>query len=227
MLSTASLDSWVLCSHKADVFSVVCWHQILSWVDSWPLVCMHFTDWVEGIIANSADWEFGIDTSMHAQSRLNFVTPWQPIRLLCRWDFQGKNTGEDCYALLQGIFSTQGLNLHLLRLLHWQDSLSLSHLIDMYTLLYLSRSPTRTYCKKNFFFNYWSWYAMSNLRACPRGTVVKNLPANEGDPRDLSSNPGSQISPGEGNGNSLQYSSLDNPHGQAHIEPGGLQYIGS
>ena len=51
---------------------------------------------------------------------------------------------------------------------------------------------------------------MSNLRACPRGTVVKNLPANAGDPRDLGSIPGSQRSPGEGNGNSLQYSCLEN-----------------
>ena len=31
-----------------------------------------------------------------------------------------KNTGVDCHALLQGIFPTQGLNLHLLYLLYWQ-----------------------------------------------------------------------------------------------------------
>ena len=37
----------------------------------------------------------------------------------------GLNTGMGCYFLFQGIFPTQGLNLHLL---HWQaDSLSLSH----------------------------------------------------------------------------------------------------
>ena len=42
-----------------------------------------------------------------------------PTRLLCPWDSPGKNTGEGCYALLQGIFPTQGLNLHLLGLLHW------------------------------------------------------------------------------------------------------------
>ena len=29
-------------------------------------------------------------------------------------DFPGKNTGVGCHALLQGIFRTQGLNLHLL-----------------------------------------------------------------------------------------------------------------
>ena len=34
----------------------------------------------------------------------------QPARLLCLWDFPGKNTGVDCHAFLQGIFLTQGLN---------------------------------------------------------------------------------------------------------------------
>ena len=48
----------------------------------------------------------------------------QPARLLCQWDFPGKNTGVGGHALLQGIFLTQGSNLSLLHLLHWQvDSL--------------------------------------------------------------------------------------------------------
>ena len=55
-----------------------------------------------------------------------FVTLW-PTRLLCPWDFPGKTTGVGCHFLLQGIFPTQGLNLHLLCLLHWQAcSLSLA-----------------------------------------------------------------------------------------------------
>ena len=37
-----------------------------------------------------------------------------PTRLLCPWDSPGKNTGVSCLFLLQGIFLTQGLNLHLL-----------------------------------------------------------------------------------------------------------------
>ena len=41
-------------------------------------------------------------------------------RLLCPWDFPGKNTGVDCHFLLQGIFLTQGFNSCLLCLLHWQ-----------------------------------------------------------------------------------------------------------
>ena len=40
------------------------------------------------------------------------------------------------------------------------------------------------------------------------GSVVKNLPANTG---DASLIPGSGRSPGEGNGNPLQYSCLENP----------------
>ena len=41
--------------------------------------------------------------------------------------------------------------------------------------------------------------------------LVKNPPVNTGDPRDVGSIPGSGISPGEGNGNPLQYSCLENP----------------
>ena len=41
--------------------------------------------------------------------------------------------------------------------------------------------------------------------------VVKNPPANARDIRDMGSIPGSGRSPGEGNGNPLQYSCLENP----------------
>ena len=45
---------------------------------------------------------------------------------LCPWDSPGKNTGVGCHFLLQGIFPTQGSNLCLVHLLHWQeDSLPL------------------------------------------------------------------------------------------------------
>ena len=47
--------------------------------------------------------------------------------------------------------------------------------------------------------------------------VVKNLPASTGDIRDLGSIPGSGKSPGGGNGNPLQYSCLENPHGQRSL----------
>ena len=54
-----------------------------------------------------------------------FETPQTAARLLYPWDYSGTNTGVGCDALFQGIFLTQGWNLHLL---HRQaDSLPLSH----------------------------------------------------------------------------------------------------
>ena len=54
--------------------------------------------------------------------------------------------------------------------------------------------------------------------------VVKNLPANAADNRDMGLIPGLGRSPGVGNGNPLQYSCLENTMAE---EPGGLQSIGS
>ena len=47
----------------------------------------------------------------------------QPTRLLCPWDFPGKNTGVGCHPLLQGIFLTQVWNPglpHCRQALYWQ-----------------------------------------------------------------------------------------------------------
>ena len=57
-------------------------------------------------------------------------------------------------------------------------------------------------------------------RASQVAVVV--MPANAGDLRDSSSIPGSGKSPGEGNGNPLQYSCLEN----LTEEPGVLQSTG-
>ena len=70
--------------------------------------------------------------------------------------FQTRITGVDCHLLLQGIFPSQELNLHIL---HWQaDSLPLSH----------QGSPTNIHRGNN------------NDRDFPGGPVVKNLPSNAG-----------------------------------------------
>ena len=47
----------------------------------------------------------------------------QPIRLLCWWDFPGKNTEVGCHALFQGIFLIQGSNPRILRHLHCRQIL--------------------------------------------------------------------------------------------------------
>ena len=41
--------------------------------------------------------------------------------------------------------------------------------------------------------------------------MIKNLPADAGDPKDAGSVPGLGKSPGEGHGHPLQYSCLENP----------------
>ena len=54
----------------------------------------HFREkWSRSVVSNSL-WPHG---------------PY-PTRILCPWDFPGKNTGVGCHFLLQGLFPTQGLN---------------------------------------------------------------------------------------------------------------------
>ena len=53
--------------------------------------------------------------------------------------------------------------------------------------------------------------------------MVKNPPASARDAEDMGLIPGSGRSPGEGNGNPLQYSCLENLWTE---EPGGLQSMG-
>ena len=54
-----------------------------------------------------------------------------------------------------------------------------------------------------------STYRVSDpLGGFPGGAVVKNLPANAGDAGSI---PGMGRSPGEGNGNPVQYFCLENP----------------
>ena len=65
---------------------------------------------------------------------------------------------------------------------------------------------------------------LSSLWCFPGCTGVKNLPANVGDVKDACSILGSGRSPGEGNGNPLQCSCLENPWDG---KPGGLLSMGS
>ena len=51
-------------------------------------------------------------------------------------------------------------------------------------------------------------YFVCFISGFPGGSVIKNLPANAG---DVGLIPASGRSPGEGNGNPLQYSCLENP----------------
>ena len=55
------------------------------------------------------------------------------------------------------------------------------------------------------------WGALRWNEGFPGDSVVKNLPINSGDIRDVGSILGSGRSPGGGHGNSLQHSCLENP----------------
>ena len=63
-----------------------------------------------------------------------------------------------------------------------------------------------------YIFNYLCTY-----KGFPDGIVIKNPPANAGDTRDAGSVPEWGSSPGRGHGNPLQYSCLENPHGQRSL----------
>ena len=60
----------------------------------------------------------------------------------------------------------------------------------------------------------WEWPLWKSTQEKPSVLVVKNLLANTGDVRHSGSIPGSRRSLGGGRGNPLQYSCLENPHGQ-------------
>ena len=58
---------------------------------------------------------------------------------------------------------------------------------------------------------------MASFGAFQMALVIKNLPANARDVRDVGSIPGLGRSPGGGHGNPLQYSCLENPQGQSSL----------
>ena len=67
-----------------------------------------------------------------------------------------------------------------------------------------------------------------NAWGFPSGSVVKKLPANEGDAKDTDLIPGLGKSPGGGHSNSLQYSCLENPmdRGAWQLQSMGSQRVG-
>ena len=66
----------------------------------------------------------------------------QSTRLLCPWDFPGKDTGVGCHFLLQWIFPTQGSNpglLHCRQILYWliyKVNLYMIGLLNLILLIY-------------------------------------------------------------------------------------------
>ena len=158
-----------------------------------------------------------------------------PTRLLCAWNFPGKNTGVGCHFLLQEIFPTQGSAL---RLLQFQaGSLPLSHqgspgfkLLVFALICYTAVANTYTFtlkrcCEEEAVAlendNSCPWLCADCLAACwglvgsvsraSGGSVGKDSAWNPGDRGDAGSIPGWGRSCGGGNGNPFQYSCQKNP----------------
>ena len=72
------------------------------------------------------------------------------------------------------------------------------------------------------------WASLVVQRASQVALVVKNLPVDSGDRRDIGLIPGSGRSPGVGSGNPLQYSCQENPkcRGTWQATVHGLQRVG-
>ena len=124
----------------------------------------------------------------------------QPTRLPRPWDSPGKNTRVGCHFLLQGFFLIKELSLGLLhcrQILYWL-SCEGSPIYALEYDIYLSLS--------DLFHSF--------LGSFPGGSDGKEFACNVG---DLGSSPMLGRTPGEGNGNPLQYSCVENPHGQRSL----------
>ena len=90
----------------------------------------------------------------------NFVTPRTiALQVPLSMGLSKQNAGVGCHFLLQGIFLTQGSNLHLLDLQHWQaDSLPLSFLGSLGSTM-ASNYDSRVF---NVLIDFWfaSWRAV-------------------------------------------------------------------
>ena len=131
---------------------------------------------------------------LHAKSFQSCPTLCDPMGYSCQAPltngFPRHKYWSGCHFLLQEIFPTQGSKPHLLHLLHWQVG-SLPLVLPGTPMTVLQNIPITSNL-----YHYWCF---------PGGSDGKESACNFG---DLGSIPGR--SPGERNGNPLQYSCLEN-----------------
>ena len=96
----------------------------------------------------------------------------------------------------------------------WANVVQQENIYNTWTLYLIHFKIMYFFCLSFFFI----------ISGFPGGTVVKNPSVNAGDSREPGLIPGSGRSPGEGNGNPLQYSCWETPWTE---EPDGLQFKGS
>ena len=170
--------------------------------------------------------------SMLGHVRL-FETPWTVARQApLSVEFPGKNTGMSSHFPFQGIFPLQGSNRCLVSLTFQAGSLLLvtpgmpmrRHVeplreegqVKIETAIGEIQLPSKKHqgnsatpeARGQTWDNWFLIRVSRRKHNFPSGSVVKNPPANTGDPGSIS---GSERSPGRANGNPLQYSCLENP----------------
>ena len=149
LLYHISLESaWQLLTKSFWDFDWDCMESIHQFGENWHCLIYYYITNSPKIKQSTSSSIYYLTGSVDQVSQFSQVHMWwwfscsvvsdfwdqdcSPTRLLCPWDFPGKNTGVDCNFLLQGIFLTQGLNLCLLHckqsLALQADSLPLSHL---------------------------------------------------------------------------------------------------
>ena len=87
-------------------------------------LCCSVCTWTNVSSSNKIQIDCCCCCCLVASVRSDSVQSYEPAKLLCPCDHLGKSIRVGCYALLQGIFPTQGSNLGLL---HCRQSLPLSH----------------------------------------------------------------------------------------------------
>ena len=95
-------------------------------ISHWEVASLTSLSW---LAVRQVDLNSHLSVYTQSLSPVCSVTSWTvACQAPLSMEFPRKNTGVGCHFILQGIFLTHGLNLHLLRLLHWQvDSLPLNH----------------------------------------------------------------------------------------------------
>ena len=105
-LQNSNISRWFC--FNSHIFHLICMHFYIAifssfWWQSTKITWISPLFAVLCLVVSNSLWPHGLESS----------------RLHCPWDFSGKNTGVGCHFLLQGIFTIQGLKLHLLHLLQW------------------------------------------------------------------------------------------------------------
>ena len=108
----------------------------------------------ELMVCSGGRWEvWSVNLSVASNSLRSHTL--QPARLLCPWNFPGKNTGVGCHSLLQGIFLTQGSNPGLLNCR--QILYCLSHKQTRWDMWKLSTASSLFFCQPETALNNPRW----------------------------------------------------------------------